>query len=72
MKNATTGVVSTFAGRLPCGYSGDGGTALNAQFKVLTSIAFDAAGNAYVTDPEIARFAELMRRRISSPRLPEV
>ena len=52
MKNATTGVVSTFAGRLPCGYSGDGGTALNAQFKVLTSIAFDAAGNAYVTDPE--------------------
>ena len=50
VKNAATGVVSTFAGRLPCGYSGDGGPAIDAQFNTPTSMAFDAKGNAYVAD----------------------
>jgi len=48
--NAITGVISTFAGESPCGYSGDGGSALHAQFDGLNSLAFDAHGDLFVAD----------------------
>lgn len=51
----TNGDITTFAGGSPgdlrgCGYSGDGGAAINAQFNGPNSIAIDAAGNKYIAD----------------------
>ena len=52
----TAGVISTFAGTGEEGFSGDGGPATEAQFYPgndgFLSVATDAAGNVYVTDPE--------------------
>ncbi len=48
--NAVTGKASPFAGIVLCGYSGDGGPALNAQLNQPGSIAFDLAGNGFVAD----------------------
>jgi sugar lactone lactonase YvrE len=48
--DASTGVISTYAGTGTAGFSGDGGPAALAQFALPTSIEFDAAGNLYVTD----------------------
>lgn len=46
----TSGIISTYAGTGVSGYSGDGGPAVNAQFKNPNSVAIDANGNLYVTD----------------------
>jgi sugar lactone lactonase YvrE len=50
-----TGDITTVAGGSPgllkgCGFSGDGGTAVNAQFNNPDSVALDVAGNMYVAD----------------------
>ncbi len=50
-----TGIISTFAGggsnpAQPCGFSGDGGPALDAQFNYPTSVAFDRKGNLFIAD----------------------
>ncbi len=51
----TAGVISTIAGTGEAGFSGDGGPATEAQFATghdrFLSVATDAAGNVYVTDP---------------------
>ena len=51
----TAGVISTIAGTGEEGFSGDGGPATVAQFDPghdgFLSVATDAAGNVYVTDP---------------------
>jgi hypothetical protein len=54
-KVATTGEITTIAGGSSgalkgCGYSGDGGPAVDAQLNADNSIAFDGAGNIYVAD----------------------
>ncbi len=46
----TSGIISTIAGNGTFGYSGDGGQATAAQFKGVSGIAFDAAGNLYFSD----------------------
>jgi uncharacterized repeat protein (TIGR01451 family) len=48
--NATTQVITTFAGNGTCGYAGDGGQAKSAEFNNPQGIAFDGAGNMYVVD----------------------
>ena len=48
--DARTNVVSTLAGTGVAGFSGDGGPAAQAQFRMPHSIAFDAAGNLLVCD----------------------
>jgi len=48
--DAATGMVSTLAGTGVAGFSGDGGPAGKAQFRMPHSIAFDAAGNLLVCD----------------------
>ena len=45
------GTISTFAGTGTYGYSGDGGPASAATFGSPYALAFDPAGNLYVSDP---------------------
>jgi hypothetical protein len=44
------GTISTVAGNNTAGYSGDGGSAINAQLFVPTGVAFDSAGNMFIAD----------------------
>ena len=48
--NLTTGIVSAFAGNGLVGFSGDGGSALNAQINSPWDIALDRNGNLFVAD----------------------
>ncbi|HTW23207.1 MAG TPA: hypothetical protein VMD78_06385, partial [Candidatus Baltobacteraceae bacterium] len=48
--DATTGVITNYAGTGASGYTGDGGPATAATFSYPTGIAFDSAGNMYVAD----------------------
>src|SRR5262245_34309619 len=48
--DAKTSVVTTLAGTGVAGFSGDGGPAASAQFRMPHSIAFDARGNLLVCD----------------------
>jgi sugar lactone lactonase YvrE len=53
--SASTGDITTIAGgsngvRNGCGYTGDGGTAVNAQFNGPYSLAIDGSNNIYVAD----------------------
>jgi sugar lactone lactonase YvrE len=49
--NATTGIITTVAGVAgKYGYGGDGGLATKATLLFPTSLAFDSAGNLYITD----------------------
>lgn len=48
--NTTTGIITTVAGNGTPGYSGDGGPATSAKLDGPHDIAFDAAGNMYISD----------------------
>ncbi|HUA00915.1 MAG TPA: hypothetical protein VMB02_11345, partial [Candidatus Aquilonibacter sp.] len=48
--DATTGVITNYAGTGASGYTGDGGPATSATFSFPTGIAFDSQGNLYVAD----------------------
>lgn len=48
----TSGTITTFAGQLASGgYSGDNGPATSAQMQTPTGLAFDSAGDLYISDP---------------------
>ncbi len=47
---ATTGIISTVAGKSGSGFGGDGGAATNASLTDPTDIGFDAYGNLYIAD----------------------
>jgi sugar lactone lactonase YvrE len=49
-KITPAGIISTVAGNGTQGFSGDGGSALAAQFGSIYDMAVDAAGNLYVAD----------------------
>jgi uncharacterized protein (TIGR03437 family) len=50
-KISANGVLSTVAGGPDSyGYSGDGGSATTAAFRLIEGLAFDAAGNLYIAD----------------------
>lgn len=49
-KITASGIISTFAGNGIAGFSGDGGAATSAELNKPAAIAFDASGNAFITD----------------------
>ncbi|MBI1762947.1 MAG: HYR domain-containing protein [Acidobacteria bacterium] len=53
--NAGSQVIKTVAGTGAQGFAGDGGPALQAQFSMPSSLAFDALGNLYVGDSANSR-----------------
>jgi sugar lactone lactonase YvrE len=48
--NIATGIITRVAGGIQYGYSGDGGPATSALFNQANALAFDKAGNLYVSD----------------------
>jgi sugar lactone lactonase YvrE len=50
--DASTGIITTFAGSESCGYAGDGGPATSAQLCFPAGLAFDAAGDLYIADAD--------------------
>jgi uncharacterized protein (TIGR03437 family) len=49
-KVSPAGIITTVAGVLSWGYSGDGGSATNAEFNEAVGVAADASGRVYVVD----------------------
>ena len=45
-----TGIITTIIGNGNTGYAGDGGPAINAEFRGPGNITFDSAGNLYICD----------------------
>lgn len=50
--DASTGIITTFAGSHTCGYAGDTGPATSAQLCFPAGLAFDAAGDLYIADTD--------------------
>ncbi len=48
--DATTGIISTYAGQIGSGFSGDGGPATSAHMAYPEGVGFDGAGNLYISD----------------------
>jgi trimeric autotransporter adhesin len=48
--NIATGIISRVAGGIQYGYSGDGGPATSARLNQANGLAFDMAGNLYISD----------------------
>jgi sugar lactone lactonase YvrE len=55
----TAGLIGRFAGSGTAGYCGDGGPAIEACIFGVTGLAFDAAGNLYVSDSGNSRIRKI-------------
>jgi len=53
--SAATSIISTVAGTGQAGYAGDGSAATSAQMNTPNGLAFDAAGNLYISDTNSSR-----------------
>ena len=66
----TAGVISTVAGTGEAGYSGDGGSAVQAQLNDIWGVAVDGAGNLFIADrgnnSSIRRFDNSCIRRVDA------
>ncbi len=61
-KMTSSGQISVFAGTGVNGFSGDGGPAAAANLSQPLGLAFDAQGNLYVADGDVANFASRIRK----------
>jgi sugar lactone lactonase YvrE len=61
MIDLTTGIITTIAGTGQRGYSGDGGLASTAMLSRPFGVAFDAAGDLYVSDTFNGRIRKIKR-----------
>ena len=61
MIDLTTGTITTVAGTGEEGYSGDGGQALEAELNRPFGIAFDPAGDLYISDTFNSRVRKVKR-----------
>lgn len=50
VRRVAGGIISTIAGSLSCGFSGDGGLATSARFNTPISVAVDASGGVLIAD----------------------
>ncbi len=66
--NASTGLITTFAGNGTGGYSGDNGAATSAELALPMGLAIDAQGNIYIADSSnsIVRMVNLRTGIIST------
>jgi trimeric autotransporter adhesin len=60
-KMTPTGTLTTYAGSAANGYAGDGGPATQALLSQPLGLAFDAQGNLYVADGDVANFPSRIR-----------
>ena len=60
----TNGIITTVAGNGNYSYSGDGGPATNATFRVLESVAVDGLGDLFIADGENSDIREVNFRGI--------
>jgi hypothetical protein len=60
------GILTTVAGTIFAGFSGDGGPATSAQLFVRTGVTVDTAGNIYIADVGDRRIARSTRRESSA------
>lgn len=63
----TSGTITTFAGTGVRGYSGDGQSAKNAEFKEPSGVAVDAAGNVYIADTQNSAIRKVSSTVSSAP-----
>ena len=59
--DAVTGIITTVAGADQPGFSGDGGSAIEADLNKPERIAVDGVGNLFIADSSIIGFARWMR-----------
>ena len=57
--NMSIGIISTYAGNGNAGFSGDGGISTSASLNHPTSIYFDGANNAYISDYDNNRIRKI-------------
>ncbi len=60
--DAVTGIITTIAGSIEDGYSGDGGPAAEARFSVPLDLAVDRRGNIFIVDGGDRRHTRHIRR----------
>jgi sugar lactone lactonase YvrE len=58
-KVGTNGIITTVAGNGTYGYSGDGGSAIKAEFSSPTGVAVDASGDLFIADSGNFRIREV-------------
>src|SRR5579871_1033478 len=62
IRKVSGGILTTYAGTGPNGYSGDGGPATSAQLSQPLGLAFDAQNNLYVADGDVTNNPTRIRR----------
>jgi len=58
-KVAVSGIISTFAGSIACGYSGDGGPASSAELFNVQGLVIDNLGNVFIADSDNSRIRKV-------------
>jgi uncharacterized protein (TIGR03437 family) len=60
VREVSGGIITTIAGNGNAGFSGDGGPATAASLNLPSAVAFDSAGNMYISDQGSGRIREVL------------